>query len=87
MSIPNKNEIINKFALHAGDTGSSEVQVAVLTAKINALGEHMNVHVKDFHSRRGLLGMVSRRRKLLHYLKRVDASRYTGLIKTLGLRG
>ncbi|MDR1362102.1 MAG: 30S ribosomal protein S15 [Holosporaceae bacterium] len=86
MSVDNKQEIISKFATHSGDTGSTEVQVAVLTARINKLGEHMNVHLKDFHSRRGLLAMVSRRRKLLDYLKRIDANRYSGLIKTLGLR-
>jgi small subunit ribosomal protein S15 len=86
MSIQNKQEIIEKFAVHKGDTGSPEVQVAILTAKINSLGEHMNVHVKDFHSRRGLLAMVSRRRKLLDYLKRKDSKKYTGLIKELGLR-
>jgi small subunit ribosomal protein S15 len=82
----NKQEIIHKFAVHDNDTGSPEVQVAILTAKINLLGEHMNVHVKDFHSRRGLLGMVSRRRRLLDYLKCVDVTRYTTLIKELGLR-
>jgi small subunit ribosomal protein S15 len=86
MSIENKQEIVKKFAVHEGDTGSPEVQVAILTAKINSLGEHMNVHAKDFHSRRGLLGMVSRRRKLLDYLKKVDATRYLKLIKDLGLR-
>ncbi|MDR0678295.1 MAG: 30S ribosomal protein S15 [Holosporaceae bacterium] len=86
MSIQNKQEIISKFAVHKGDTGSPEVQVAILTAKINLLGEHMNVHVKDFHSRRGLLAMVSRRRKLLDYLKRRDIKKYTSLIKELGLR-
>ncbi|GHT92174.1 30S ribosomal protein S15 [Alphaproteobacteria bacterium] len=86
MSIENKQEIINKFATHEGDTGSPEVQVAVLTARINSVGDHMNVHTKDFHSRRGLLAMVSRRRKLLDYLKKVDSNRYADLIKTLGLR-
>ncbi|GHU12044.1 30S ribosomal protein S15 [Alphaproteobacteria bacterium] len=86
MSIENKQEIINKFATHEGDTGSPEVQVAVLTARINSVGEHMNVHTKDFHSRRGLLAMVSRRRKLLDYLKKINGERYASLIKTLGLR-
>ncbi|MDR2107177.1 MAG: 30S ribosomal protein S15 [Holosporaceae bacterium] len=86
MSIENKKEIISKFAVHEGDTGSPEVQAAVLTAKIEHLGNHMNVHVKDFHSRRGLLAMVSRRRKLLDYLKRKDSARYANLIKELGLR-
>jgi small subunit ribosomal protein S15 len=82
----NKQEIIDKFATHKGDTGSPEVQVAILTAKINSLGEHMNVHVKDFHSRRGLLAMVSRRRKLLDYLKEKNSKKYASLIKELGLR-
>jgi small subunit ribosomal protein S15 len=82
----NKQSVINRFATHSGDTGSPEVQVAILTTRINSLGEHMNVHVKDFHSRRGLLGMVSRRRKLLDYLKSIDPARYTKLIKELGLR-
>jgi small subunit ribosomal protein S15 len=82
----NKSDIIAKFATHAGDTGSPGVQVAILTARINSLGEHMNVHSKDYHSRRGLLAMVSRRRKLLDYMKREDSERYLHLIKSLGLR-
>lgn len=86
MSIENKQAIIEKFATHKGDTGSPEVQVAILTERINSLGGHMNIHSKDFHSRRGLLGMVSRRRKLLDYLKKVSNERYTKLIKDLGLR-
>ncbi len=81
-----KRDIMKKFAIHEGDTGSPEVQVAVLTARINSLGEHMNTHPKDFHSRRGLLSMVSRRRKLLDYLKRESGERYSTLIKALGLR-
>ncbi|MBE6447652.1 MAG: 30S ribosomal protein S15 [Alphaproteobacteria bacterium] len=85
MSI-SKSDIIKKFAVHEGDTGSSEVQVAILTARINSLGEHMVTHPKDFHSRRGLLSMVSRRRKLLDYLKRESNERYAALIKALGLR-
>ena len=86
MSIENKEEIIKKFATHARDTGSPEVQVAILTSRINMLGEHLNIHTKDFHSRRGLLGMVNRRRKLLDYLKKVSHDRYATLIKELGLR-
>lgn len=88
MSISNqqKKEIITKFATHEGDTGSPEVQVSILTARINMLSEHMNVHTKDFHSRRGLLAMVSKRRRLLDYLKRTDKNRYLALIKELGLR-
>ena len=86
MSMENKQEIIKKFATHKSDTGSPEVQVAILTSRINMLGEHLNIHTKDFHSRRGLLGMVNRRRKLLDYLKKVSVDRYTKLIKSLGLR-
>lgn len=86
MSIENKQEIISKFATHKGDTGSPEVQVAILSLRINSLGEHLKIHTKDFHSRRGLLGMVSKRRKLLDYLKRTNTARYTALIKELGLR-
>ena len=81
-----KQEIIEKFATHAKDTGSPEVQVAVLTAKINWLGEHLKIHKKDFHSRRGLLAMVSKRRKQLDYLARENRNRYQELIKSLGLR-
>jgi small subunit ribosomal protein S15 len=81
-----KKDLIEKFARHEGDTGSPEVQVAILTSRINSLGEHMIVHPKDFHSRRGLLAMVSKRRKLLDYLKRESVERYSALIKSLGLR-
>ena len=88
MSISNeqKKEIIARFATHEGDTGSPEVQVSVLTARINTLSVHMSVHTKDFHSRRGLLAMVSKRRRLLDYLKKKDKNRYVALIKELGLR-
>lgn len=86
MSVKNKSEIIKKFATNERDTGSPEVQVAVLTANINSLGEHMNVHSKDYHSRRGLIAMVSRRRKLLDYLNAINKDRYAHLIKALGLR-
>ena len=82
----NKAEIIKENARGAADTGSPEVQVALLTARINELTPHFKVHAKDHHGRRGLLKMVSRRRKLLDYLKRKDASRYTALIAKLGLR-
>ena len=81
-----KKDLIAKFARHEGDTGSPEVQVAILTSRINSLGEHMIAHPKDFHSRRGLLAMVSKRRKLLDYLKRESVERYASLIKSLGLR-
>ena len=81
-----KSEIIATYAQHEGDTGSPEVQIALLTARINDLTGHFKEHVKDHHSRRGLLRMVSRRRKLLDYLKSKDATRYLDLIAKLGLR-
>ncbi|MCU0846554.1 MAG: 30S ribosomal protein S15 [Spirochaetes bacterium] len=81
-----KKEVIEKFKLHSSDTGSPEVQVAILTERINHLTEHFKVHKKDFHSRRGLLKMVGQRRRLLDYLKKKDLERYRGLITSLGLR-
>ncbi|WP_306117474.1 MULTISPECIES: 30S ribosomal protein S15 [unclassified Roseitalea] len=81
-----KAELIQKFATKAGDTGSPEVQVAVLTERINNLTEHFKGHTKDNHSRRGLLKMVSQRRKLLDYLKSKEEARYQSLIKELGIR-
>ena len=78
--------IIGEFGSHASDTGSSEVQVALLTERINHLTEHLKVHEKDHHSRRGLLMMVGKRRRLLEYLKRTDLGRYRQLIEDLGLR-
>lgn len=86
MSELTKSEIVAKFQRAKGDTGSPEVQVALLTARINHLTEHFKVHAKDHHSRRGLLRMVSRRRKLLDYLKRTDLNAYRKLIDTLSLR-
>ncbi|WP_156289107.1 30S ribosomal protein S15 [Oceanobacillus salinisoli] len=81
-----KNEIINEFKVHDTDTGSPEVQIAVLTEEINTLNEHLRVHKKDHHSRRGLLKMVGKRRNLLNYLRNKDVTRYRELIKKLGLR-
>lgn len=81
-----KAELIEKFATRAGDTGSPEVQVAVLTERINNLTEHFKGHKKDNHSRRGLLKMVSQRRKLLDYIKGKEEARYRTLIKELGIR-
>ncbi len=81
-----KQEIINAFKTHENDTGSPEVQVAILTERINYLTEHFKVHKKDHHSRRGLLKMVAQRRKLLDYLKRTDVNRYEKLIERLGIR-
>ena len=86
MSQPVKSEVIAQFKTHEKDTGSSDVQIALLTARINHLTEHLRTHRKDFHSRRGLLQMASRRRKLLDYLKRRDLQRYQDLISRLGLR-
>ena len=82
----NNSEVVAKFASGANDTGSPEVQVALLTSRINELTSHFKSHSKDHHSRRGLLRMVSRRRKLLDYLKNKDADRYRSLIEQLGLR-
>ncbi len=81
-----KQEIIREFAIHEGDTGSPEVQVAILTERINNLSEHLKTHRKDFHSRRGLLMMVGQRRRLLDYLRRKDEQRYRRLVERLGLR-
>ena len=81
-----KTEVINQFARQAGDTGSPEVQVAILTTRIKELNEHLNTHPKDHHSRRGLLKMVGRRRALLAYLKKKDIEKYRKLIADLGLR-
>ncbi|MEC2076933.1 30S ribosomal protein S15 [Metabacillus fastidiosus] len=81
-----KNEIIADFRTHDSDTGSPEVQIAVLTEEINTLNEHLRVHKKDHHSRRGLLKMVGKRRNLLTYLRNKDVTRYRELINRLGLR-
>ena len=84
--IERKNEIIKQFERSAGDTGSPEVQVALLTERISSLTDHFKTHKHDHHSRRGLLKLVSRRRRLLNYLKKNDVSRYKELIGSLGLR-
>jgi small subunit ribosomal protein S15 len=81
-----KAEIIKSYATKSGDTGSPEVQVAILSERINTLTEHFKAHVKDNHSRRGLLKMVSQRRQLLDYLKRTNEARYKTLIDKLGIR-
>ena len=81
-----KTELLKEYATAEGDTGSPEVQVAILTERINNLTEHFRSHKKDLHSRRGLLKMVSRRRRLLDYLKRNDVERYSTTIQRLGLR-
>jgi small subunit ribosomal protein S15 len=84
--LQNKQEVVKKFAQGPTDTGSPEVQVALLTNRIAHLTEHFKTHVKDFHGRRGLLDLVVKRRRLLDYLKREDSGRYTSLISTLELR-
>lgn len=81
-----KKEIIDRFKLHDKDTGSPEVQVAILSNRINYLTEHFKTHKKDHHSRRGLLKLVGQRRRLLNYLRRTDLERYQTIIKELGLR-
>ncbi|MCK5374837.1 MAG: 30S ribosomal protein S15 [Alphaproteobacteria bacterium] len=86
ITVEKKADVIKEYATQKGDTGSPEVQVAILTSRILELSEHMKTHKKDFHSRRGLLAMVAKRRKLLDYLKNKDEDRYKKLIKSLGLR-
>ncbi len=86
LSKDRKTEIIDRFKKHEGDTGSPEVQIAILTEQINVLTEHLKTHAKDHHSRRGLLKMVGRRRRLLNYLTREDVERYRTVVKELGLR-
>jgi len=81
-----KNAIIKEYAQHEGDTGSPEVQIALLTKRINELTEHLKTHKKDHHSRRGLLKMVGQRRNLLNYLTKVDIERYRAIIAKLGIR-
>ena len=86
MNVNEKKEIVKDFGKNSTDTGSTEVQVALLTKKINELSEHFKIHKKDHHSKRGLLGMINNRRKLLKYLKGKNAEGYQELIKKLGLR-
>jgi small subunit ribosomal protein S15 len=81
-----KTQVIEENKLHEGDTGSPEVQIAILTRRINELNEHFKVHKKDFHSRRGLLKMVGNRRRLLNYLMKKDITRYRAIIEKLGIR-
>jgi small subunit ribosomal protein S15 len=86
MLVEKRLELIKKFAMHEKDTGSSEVQIALLTERVGELTEHMKVHPHDHHSRRGLLKMVSRRRRLLNYLKNNEFDRYKNIVTVLGLR-
>ena len=86
LQVAQKAQVVKEYQRAGNDTGSPEVQIALLTERINGLSEHFKSHVKDFHSRRGLLKMVSQRRKLLDYLKRSDADKYRSVIERLGLR-
>ena len=86
MTVERKQEVIDQFKLHEGDTGSPEVQIALLSERISYLTEHFKTHPKDHHSRRGLLQLVGQRRRLLDYLKGKDLQRYRGLIDKLGIR-
>ncbi len=86
LQVVQKSQVVKQYQRSGKDTGSPEVQIALLTERINGLAEHFKTHVKDFHSRRGLLVMVSQRRKLLDYLKREDADKYRALIERLSLR-
>ncbi len=86
VALQRKKELVEQFRLHPTDTGSAEVQIALLSERIDYLTEHFQTHVKDHHSRRGLLRLVGQRRRLLDYLKRYDGERYKSLIDRLGLR-
>ena len=86
MTAAEKTAIIQQYATHEGDTGSPEVQIAVLTKRINDLTEHLKIHKKDHHSRRGLFKMIGQRRSLLNYLIKVDIERYRSIIQRLGIR-
>ena len=86
MTQERKNELIAEFKTHASDTGSADIQIAILTEEINNLNRHLSTHKKDHHSRRGLMKMIGRRRKLLKYLRENEVQRYRDLINKLGLR-
>ena len=86
LTTEDKKKLIEKFKLHDSDTGSPEVQVGLLTERISYLTEHLKIHKKDHHSRRGLLMLVGRRRRLLNYVKYKDINRYRAIIETLGLK-
>jgi small subunit ribosomal protein S15 len=86
LQVVQKEQVVKQYQRSGKDTGSPEVQIALLTERINGLTEHFKTHVKDFHSRRGLLKLVSQRRKLLDYLKRKDADKYRDLLERLSLR-
>jgi small subunit ribosomal protein S15 len=86
LAVDRKKNLIEQFKTHDGDTGSPEVQIALLTERVNSLTEHFKLHAKDHHSRRGLLMLIGKRRGLLEYLKRKDVERYKALIDRLGIR-
>jgi small subunit ribosomal protein S15 len=86
LALDRKRSLIEQFKTHDGDTGSPEVQIALLTERVNSLTEHFKTHAKDHHSRRGLLMLIGKRRGLLEYLKRKDVERYKALIERLGIR-
>ena len=86
LAVEQKSQIIGKYRIHKSDSGSPEVQVAILSQRISQLTNHLKTHLKDHHSRRGLLGMVARRRKLVNYLKVREPERYKALIQSLGIR-
>ncbi len=86
LTTKDKTDLIAEYQLHGSDTGSPEVQIAILSERISYLTEHFKIHSKDHHSRRGLLQMVGQRRRLLDYLKKKDVSRYRGVIQRLGIR-
>lgn len=86
LSVEQKAEVVGKYATNEADSGSPEVQVALITARLGYLQDHFRAHAKDHHSRRGLLKLVGRRRRLLDYLKRKDIERYRSLIQSLGIR-
>ena len=86
LTVEQKKEILTEYGLHETDTGSAEAQVAMLTKRISDLTEHLKLHKHDHHTRRGLLGLVGKRRRLLRYLQNVDINRYRSLIERLGLR-
>ena len=86
LTVEKKRELVERFGSGADDTGRTEVQIALLTERINELTEHLRAHGKDHHSRRGLLMLVGRRRRLLNYLQRHDLDRYRALVRELGLR-
>jgi small subunit ribosomal protein S15 len=86
LPVEKKRTLIEQFRVHEGDTGSPEVQIALLTERINGLSEHFQLHRKDHHSRRGLLMLIGKRRSLLEYLRKKDPERYRGIIEKLGIR-